>query len=156
MEAIETIASYSVAAAMRLRRAARAAGPALYTERVALPYEAFFSSVPESHLRFFETLERCHRTADAVCVHAGLDSRIRVLEEQTVEACVWGTAGFPQTYDGEDLVVYGHHNNAVLDRHGWPGPCILGRTIGIDTIGHGVLTALRLPDGEVIQSRRHA
>ena len=35
---------------------------------------------------------------------------------------------------------------------GWPAPTILGRTIGIDTISHGVLTAVRLPDMNVFQS----
>jgi hypothetical protein len=51
-------------------------------------------------------------------------------------------------------VVYGHHNNATLNGNGWPTPTILGRTIGIDTISHGVLTAVRLPDQKVFQSAR--
>jgi hypothetical protein len=50
--------------------------------------------------------------------------------------------------------VYGHRNNAVVSADGWPSPAILGRTIGIDTISHGVLTAVRLPDGRVFQSAR--
>jgi hypothetical protein len=32
-----------------------------------------------------------------------------------------------------------------VDSHGWPNPKIIGRTIGLDTIAHGVLTAMRLP-----------
>jgi hypothetical protein len=38
---------------------------------------------------------------------------------------------------------------------GWPMPAIVGRTVGIDTIAHGVLTALRLPEHRVFQSARH-
>ena len=42
--------------------------------------------------------------------------------------------------------MYGHHDNATLNADGWPGPTTIGRTIGIDTISYGVLTAIRLPD----------
>ena len=58
-------------------------------------------------------------------------------------------------YDGPDVIVYGHHNNAAITDRGWPLPAIAGRTIGIDTNSHGVLTAGRLPDGSVFQSARH-
>jgi hypothetical protein len=37
--------------------------------------------------------------------------------------------------------------DAVLDADGWPAPMIAGRTIGVDTISHGVL-----PDQRVFQS----
>lgn len=42
MEALDTIQSCSVEAAVALREAMRSAGAALYMERCALPYEAFF------------------------------------------------------------------------------------------------------------------
>ncbi len=32
---------------------------------------------------------------------------------------------------------------------------IVGRTIGVDTISHGVLTAVRLPDHRIFQSARY-
>jgi hypothetical protein len=51
-------------------------------------------------------------------------------------------------------VVYGHRNNAVLDEDDWPSPNIRGRTVGLDTISHGVLSAFRMPDNQVIQSGR--
>ena len=41
-----------------------------------------------------------------------------------------------------------------MDHAGWPHPRIVGRTYGLDTIGEGVLTALRMPDAAVFQSRR--
>jgi hypothetical protein len=43
----------------------------------------------------------------------------------------------------------------VLDAQGWPHPRIAGATIGLDTISHGVLTAVRLEDRRVFQSRRY-
>jgi hypothetical protein len=67
---------------------------------------------------------------------------------------IWGASGFSEQYDGPETVVYGHRNNAVLNAEGWPSPAMIGQTIGIDTISHGVLTAVRLPDGRVFQSAR--
>jgi hypothetical protein len=78
------------------------------------------------------------------------------LSEQTPEEVTfgWDTEGFPEGYAGERLVIYGHRNNASVDAHGWPAPRRIGRTIGLDTSRHGVVTAMRLPDQHVIQSRR--
>jgi serine/threonine protein phosphatase 1 len=155
MEAFDTIASYSPGAAAELRLAAERAGPDLVFGRVALPYDAFFSRVPDAHLAFLQGLVPWHRTPDAICVHGGLDPGIDALERQPTNACVWGTNGFPDTYAADDIVVYGHWGDAVLDAAGWPRPRVGRRTIGIDTISHGVLTAYRLPDGRVFQSGRH-
>jgi serine/threonine protein phosphatase 1 len=145
MEAFDTIRSYSLDAALVLSEAVANAGTELFLGRGALPYQAFFDSVPEEHIRFLENLRLYHRTADCVCTHGGLDPRIARLEEQRREALIWGAGSFPQGYDGAETIVYGHWNNAVLTAE-WPSPAIAGRTIGIDTISHGVLTALRLPD----------
>ena len=156
MEGIDTVASYSVDAAIELRRAAEEAGPALFTSRVALPYDAFFSCVPETHIAFFESLVPSHRTAEAIYVHGGVDPDIPRLEDQPVMALVWGTDGFQHLYDGHDTIVYGHWNNAVVDANGWPQPRIINRTVGIDTSSHGVLTAFGLPGGRIVQSRRYS
>jgi diadenosine tetraphosphatase ApaH/serine/threonine PP2A family protein phosphatase len=74
--------------------------------------------------------------------------------KQAPNDLIWGGGTFPDGYDGEDIVVYGHRNNATLDADGWPRPTTNGRTIGIDTISHGVLTAIRLPDRKLFQSAR--
>ena len=66
-----------------------------------------------------------------------------------------GRRASPKGYDGAEVVVYGHRNNAALDADGWPAPMIVGRTIEVDTISHGVLTAVRLPDRRVFQSARY-
>jgi hypothetical protein len=74
----------------------------------------------------------------------------------TMHPLIWGGTGFPERYRGQDTIVYGHHNNAVLTRDGWPQPAISGPTIGIDTISHGVLTAVRMPGGDISRARATA
>jgi len=156
MDAVETIASYSHDVASTLEIAQRQAGLSLYTEQVSLPYDLFFTCLPEAHLQFFDSLREFHQTSDAFCAHAGVDPAVGDLATQSPRALVWGEGMFPIGYGGETIVVYGHRNNAVIDAAGWPRPRVLGRTIGIDTIAHGVLTAVRLPDGHVFQSARGA
>jgi serine/threonine protein phosphatase 1 len=155
MDGFATIRSYSEHAEQVLRRAAAAAGKRLYEGNVALPYEVFVDAMPPAHRRFFEGLVRHHRDEHGIYVHAGLDSR-RSLSDQTREAVTlgWDDNGFPDRYSGDQLVLYGHRNNAIVDARGWPAPRRIGRTIGLDTSRHGVLTAMRLPDQRVFQSRR--
>jgi serine/threonine protein phosphatase 1 len=155
MEAFDTIRSYSPEAEHALRKAAYVAEGQIYEPHLRLPYEVFFDEVPVPHLEFFKRLQAHHRSPDCVCAHAGVDPRIANLGSQTQRAFVWGVHTFPNQYQGLDIVVYGHHNNATLDTEGWPSPTVVGPTIGIDTIAHGVLTAVRLPDRRVFQSARH-
>jgi serine/threonine protein phosphatase 1 len=155
MEAFDTIRSYSADAERIVRDAMKRAGAALYLEQVALPYEAFFDCMPAEHLEFFETLRLYHQTADCACAHGGLDSLAKDIQQQSRHDLIWGGVTFPDGYEGSEVVVYGHHNNAVLDDDGWPKPAIVGRTIGVDTISHGVLTAIRLPDNRLFQSARY-
>jgi serine/threonine protein phosphatase 1 len=151
MEAFPTISSYSEEAAATIREAAEAAGPRLITDRVMLPYEVFLNCMPRDHLTFLAGLKLFHRASDVLCVHAGLDLEF---EAQTRESFIWGTERFLTEYKGPELVVYGHWDNATLDEHGWPAPAIGTASIGIDTISHGVLTSIRLPERIVIQSGR--
>ncbi len=156
MEGLDTVRSYSPEAEGTLRDALREAGLRLYLGRCDLPYDVLFDAVPPSHRAFFAQLGLSFQSDDCICTHAGLDPRVTVLAEQTLESLVWGNAAFPADYRGEPTVVYGHWNNADLDALGWPTPRIAGNTIGIDTISHGVLTAIRMPDRQVFQSARHA
>ena len=156
MDGLDTIRSYSPDAADHIRDAALRAGPDLFSGECALPYEVFFDRLPEAHLEFFENLRTHCKTDDGVFAHGGLNTDVGVLEWQDREAFLWGGEEFPEAYAGDDVVVYGHHNNAVLDASGWPTPSVVGRTIGIDTIAHGVLTAIRMPDRTLFQSSRHA
>lgn len=154
-DAFKTIRSYSVEAADALRDAVSRAGSAVYHGDCELPYDVFFDCVPEAHLRFFHGLRDFYQSSDCLCTHGGLDPTVPSVQEQTRHALIWGSGGFPDRYDGPDTVVYGHRNNAVLSSEGWPLPALVGRTIGVDTIAHGVLTAVRLPDRRVFQSARY-
>ena len=112
-------------------------------------------------MAFFQELKVWHRTADGVCVHGGLDPAGGAVKNQNREALIRGTRTFLSGYAGPETVLYGHWDNAVLNDEGWPAPAIRRDSIGVDTISHGVLTAIRLPDRHIFnqrdsQSRRHS
>lgn len=155
MEAFETVRSYSPAAAITLRHEAEEAGLRLITDHAPLPYEIFFDSVPKEQIEFFKNLRTFYRTPDAVCVHGGLNPEAGPVENQQPDDLIWGTDRFPDRYDGDDIVLYGHTGNPAVDKEGWPHPRIVGKTCGIDTISKGVLTALRLPENTVVQSDKY-
>ena len=155
MEALDTVRSYSVEAERTLREAACEAGLQLFLGRCSLPYDVFFNALPLLHRAFFGELVLSFHNDDCICPHAGLDPRVDIAD-QTVASVVWGDAAFPGDYRGESTVVYGHWNNAKVDAVGRPTPRVIGNTIGIDTIAHGVLTAIRMPDRQVFQSARYA
>jgi len=156
MGAFETIRSYSADAERQLRDAVAEGGAELILGHCVLPYEVFFDHVPQEHIRFFEGLRLYHRTPDCVCTHGGVDPRIGQVHDQQRESLIWGAGTFPDGYQGADIIMYGHRNNAARGIDGRPMPAVAGRTIGIDTIAHGVLTAVRLPDYHVFQSARYA
>lgn len=152
MEALKTIGSYSEQAAARLRDAVHRAGPRIVTEKMRLPYEEFFDSVPRSHREFFEGLRAWHRSPEALCVHGGVSLEGTPVEEQDEDSVVWGPDGFPELYRGRELVVYGHRGDTPLAEDGRPMPRVRHNTIGLDSSGYGVLTAVRLPDRRVFQA----
>lgn len=154
MQALTTIRSYSTAAAETIAAAAADAGGRLYEGGYPLPYDSFFEAMPDTHHEFFDSLHDLCETTDCVCAHGGLDPSVEGLEGHG-RALVWGAHGFPEHYRGERPVVYGHHNNADVDDADWPHPRIVGATYGIDTIAHGVLTAIRWPGPFVLQSARY-
>ena len=155
MGAFPTIASYSPDAAGAIQDEIKRLGPKLVLEHVRLPYELFFNSMPKEHLQFLRNLKTFCRTPDAVCVHGGLDPVQGPVEQQDAECLVWGSDDFPDDYTGSDSILYGHANKPVIDKDRWPHPRISGRTYGLDTISTGVLTAVRLPDGSVFQSKQY-
>jgi serine/threonine protein phosphatase 1 len=155
MEAAETIQSYAPRAATEISARIADLGPRVILEKVRLPYELFFDAIPAEHMAFLSGLKAFFRAPEGVFVHGGVNPANGKVEAQQTEHLIWGGEGFPDQYDGDDTIVYGHANNGVLDEKGWPHPRIVGRTYGLDTISHGVLTALRLPDGVIMQSRRH-
>lgn len=155
MDGLVTVRSYSTAAEQSLRDAMAAAGLSLFTDRCDLPYRAFFEAMPASHDAFLTRLVLSFRTGDCLCTHGGLDTRLGSFADQTAESLIWGGGQFPDGYSGDRPLVYGHWHNATLDANGWPQPLVIGETIGIDTIAHGVLTAIRMPERRIFQSARH-
>jgi serine/threonine protein phosphatase 1 len=155
MNGYTTIRSYSPAAEQAIRDAAAAAGRDLLNGSVALPYEQFFEAMPLEHQEFLSSLDRYCRTDDCLCTHAGVHPSMPDLARQG-KILTWGHARFPEEYAGEALIVYGHFNDPEIGADGWPRPRMVGRTIGLDTISHGVLSAVALPGPHVFQSRRYA
>ena len=158
MQPLDTIRSYSPEAARALLEAVEEAGLRLFARGCELPYHVFFEAMPPAHRAFFEGLATHVQTTDCICVHAGLNPSFSTAapHEHPRDSMVWGIEDFPDAYDGPEVVVYGHRNNAIMDAHSWPQPRIVGQTVGIDTIAHGVLTAIRFPDRRVFQSARYA
>jgi serine/threonine protein phosphatase 1 len=144
MDGLDTVVSYSAEAGHRM-----------YEQDCAIPYDVFFDTLPAPHRAFFAGLILSFQSPDCICTHAGVNPRLAGLADQPRRALIWGDAAFPAEYRGETPVVYGHWNNADLDAEQWPRPRIAGNTIGIDTVSHGVLTAIRMPDRRVFQSGRH-
>ena len=154
MDGLTTIRSYSAAAAVAIHAAAKEARGGAYEPGCRLPYELFFDTLPAAHRRFFESLRLVHETPECICAHGGVDPAVEGLSGQD-RAFVWGVSRFPEAYAGSRPVVYGHHNNADIDDDDWPHPRVEGATYGLDTIAHGVLTAIRLPGPHVLQSARY-
>ena len=154
-EAFPTISSYAPDVAEDLRRRFGEVGTRLFEETIRMPYERFFERLPRSHIALLEEMPFFHRTTDVVCVHGGVRPEGTPPSDADGGLLVWGHPDFPERYVGQARVVYGHHDDAVVDPEGWPRPRVIdGRTFGIDTISHGVLTALRFPDLQLVQSRR--
>lgn len=156
MDGYTTIRSYSRRVEREIRAQARTVRGGLYDGTAVLPYHLLADAMPSSHVEFLHGLVRCHRDANAIYAHAGISVNLP-FEAQPRGALTfgWGDGGFPDRYRGDTLVVYGHRNNADVDASGWPWPRRIGRTIGLDTSRHGVISAVRLPDDVVLQSRRY-
>jgi serine/threonine protein phosphatase 1 len=151
-----TVESYSLDAGAIIDAEIDRYGPRLITERISLPYEAFFNAMPPEHLDFLESLEPCHQSEDVICVHGGVELNGQPVQQQSAQELIWGPIGFPDQYRGLWPVVYGHHDNAVVDASGWPSPYIgKNGTCGIDTISHGVLTAISFPSRKIVQSGQY-
>ncbi|MCC6989156.1 MAG: serine/threonine protein phosphatase [Acidobacteria bacterium] len=154
MEADATIRSYSPAAADAIHAARLAQRMRVYDSGCTLPYEQFFDVLPAAHTAFFTGLVARHETPECLCAHAGVDPAWTGVPDAG-RAFTWGARGFPENYTGGQAVIYGHMNNAHVDDDDWPHPRVIGRTYGLDTIAHGVLTAIRLPGPHVLQSARY-
>ncbi len=103
-------------------------------------------AIPETHLAFFGSLERCFRWGDYLFVHAGIRPGV-AWDQQTDEDLFWIREEFllhPHAFP--ETIVFGHtpHRNVFVHAP---------YKIGIDTglVYGGALTALELPDGVLHQ-----
>ncbi len=113
-------------------------------ERHVTARDDLLERMPVAHLRFLETLELMVGIGDYAFVHAGVRPGVR-LSEQTEEDLLWIRAGFIDADRAhERIIVHGH----TPERS---GPVMRPHRIGIDTGAYetGVLTALRLEDGDI-------
>ena len=155
MAGLRTVASYSTEVASLLGEEIEQGGSRVVLGVLRLPYDRFFDVLPRAHLDFFLGLRPFYQSPDVVCVHGGVEGTDGPIGDYPADALIWGPPGFPDSYQGDGIVAYGHHNNAVLDEDGWPRPRVTrDRAFGVDTIRHGVLTAMQFPEIRVFQSRR--
>ena len=139
MSGLTTVNSYSDDAWQAIRSALSHLGPTVIDRDVALPYELFFETGPQSHLDFFTNLVTFHRDQHGVYSHCGVDPSAGPVEEQLADTLLWGASNFPRDYHGYHRVIYGHWNNPVFEESGWPLPQQVNGTIGIDMIHYEML-----------------
>lgn len=155
MESMPTVADYSAEALKLFEHEIHRFGRQLVQQRIPVPYNVFFDALPAAHAAYFKAMEPFVRTPEVLCVHASAPMDGTPIEKFLhPDLLMWGIKGFPKNYRATEKVVYGHWNNALRNRQGWPMPRMEGTTFGIDTIAHGVLTAMRFPDLRVFQSKR--
>ncbi|WP_380874684.1 bis(5'-nucleosyl)-tetraphosphatase [Sphingomonas sp. DBB INV C78] len=112
--------------------------------------DQFLDAMPAAHLRLLERLELMIGIGDYAFVHAGVRPS-RPLDQQHEDDLLWIRREFlDATAPSHKTIVHGHSWHSDQ-------PEILPHRIGIDTGAYetGILTALRLEDGQVetIQSR---
>jgi predicted MPP superfamily phosphohydrolase len=62
MEAMDTIRSYSSAAAIELEVALQEHGARLFSYKMPVPYGSFFDAMPREHVNFFRLLKPFHHS----------------------------------------------------------------------------------------------
>jgi serine/threonine protein phosphatase 1 len=111
--------------------------------------ERCLAEMPEPHIRFFQSLERCLMVQNLVIVHAGLNPLVDV-DYQQDEDLFWIRDEFiANVHFFEKTVVFGHtpYRDVMFD---------LPYKIGIDTglVYGNKLTCVELINGEVFQISR--
>lgn len=114
-------------------------------------YRGHLNNVPDSHLELLDTAANYWEGSRHICVHANLEPGVE-LDEQRASWLRWKKLSgreFPH-FSGK-LVICGHSGasySAPLVRDGW---------VCLDTMayGGGILSALELETGEIIQAREN-
>jgi|688.fasta_scaffold182435_2 serine/threonine protein phosphatase 1 len=148
MGGLRTLDCYCPPAAVEMRAELDRLGPDIFTGAHSLPYDRVAQSMPSGHLHFLEQLKPFHRNRHGFYSHAGVNPWL-TLENQAEKDLVWGDGDFPALYQGVELVVYGHWNDAYIVSGSDLNLKRQTNAIGIDTIAYGVLTCLSLPDWKI-------
>lgn len=131
---LTTLASYGV------EPPRAAAGPQDYQRA----RDELLDNMPAAHLRLLDQLELMISLGDYAFVHAGIRPNCS-LDRQVEDDLLWIRSDF--------LDATGPHEKVIVHGHSWSGenPDIQAHRIGIDTGAYqtGVLTALRLEDGQI-------
>ena len=130
-------------------------GPSLITDHLPLSYQEFFQKVPAEHKELIETMVDYHRDGEALFVHGGVSSNYTTIEEEPGQALRWGHEDFPDDYHGAETIIYGHWSKRAVVRDGRAIPYEKNKTICIDTMKHGVLTGIWMPDRRIVQSNSY-
>ena len=105
-------------------------------------------NVPDSHIKFFDSLLPYYETDDYIFVHAGLRENI-ALKDQKIQDMLWIRHDFiMSSYDFGKTVVFGHTPMSHSK------PLFLPGRIGIDTGAAygGFLTCIELPSKKIYQA----
>jgi serine/threonine protein phosphatase 1 len=114
-------------------------------------------AMPEAHREFFASCALWHQEGDYLFVHAGLAQDLLrsrdlhyALNRSRPEDLLWNRTSGDMPHDLGVTIVYGHTPRSDFEVR-WNDPF----SIGIDTgaVYGGPLTAIRLPDETVIQTR---
>jgi len=152
MEGLATVRSYAPELAPEFAEALREERTSLLGGRRRLPYDRLRDRMPGAHRRFFETLEPYVRDDNGIYVHAGIPPGAVDLSRVNPEVFRWGTAGFPESYSGSDLVVYGHYSRWARRVDGSTRLRDTGSTLCLDSSRLGSLSALVLPERRIIET----
>jgi serine/threonine protein phosphatase 1 len=151
MEGLATVRSYSESVASQFDSTMSDLGPALFEQRLPLPYDNLVRAMPDSHIAFLRGLLPYFRSPDVVCVHAGVSASYRGVESEVEESLLWGVRDWWRDYRSGDTIAYGHWGNAI-DSSGVASPFICNGSYGLDCSGADDLLAVRFPDIQVVRA----
>ena len=152
MGGLSTIRSYSAELELEFRDIMQKTGPPLITDHLPLPYERLLEHIPEDHQQFFNTLENYYENEECICSHAGVSKEFESLETQTERNLFWGNNDFENYYKGEKLFVYGHFSRKAQLINDKITMLEKGNTICIDASKFDKISAVLLPEKEIIIS----
>jgi len=160
MQGLSTIKSYSTEAAVLIENEIRLIGLKLFQNEKIKPfsYKTFFESMPKDHLQFLiDDLKRYYEGDGLICTHSGINPKVP-LSEQLDDDLYWNDpAEMMELWKGPQTLVIGHADTAAIDLSMEGKPIIKEYIVLLDTGAdtRDILTAVRFPDREIIQSKGH-